>query len=72
MDTTQATFADRLLRPDEVCVRLGVSRATFNRWRAAGSFPQPVHVGPRSPRWRESDLTRWVDEQAAAAGRAQA
>ena len=29
-----------------------------------GAFPTPVRVGS-SPRWRRSDLLKWLDEQSA-------
>jgi prophage regulatory protein len=38
----------------------GLRRSTVYRLIAAGSFPAPVHLGPRAVGWRWSDLDQWT------------
>ena len=33
-----------------------------------GEFPRPVKVGPAAVRWRESDITAWVESRPVADG----
>ena len=39
---------------------LGVSLRTFRDLRKEPGFPLPVSLGPRTHRWRRSDLETWV------------
>ena len=52
-----------LLRARDILVLLGISRATLARWRDAGRFPKPVHLGPRIVAWRRVDIEAWIDAQ---------
>ena len=52
---------DNLLTMREVEQAVGLSKsANYNRI-ALGTFPQPVKIGAKSSRWRDSDLQAWVD-----------
>lgn len=51
---------DRLLRLRDVMHLTGLGRSTIYRKIAAASFPQPVKVGQAAVRWRESDLSAWM------------
>lgn len=46
---------------------LGLREATLVAWRSRGTLgrPQPVRVGTRSIRYRESDVVAWRDREAA-------
>jgi len=66
--TTPPTGQDRLLTVPEVCDLLGLSRNTVYGWRDQATSPPFVRIG-RNLRYRRSDLTRWLDEQASASGR---
>ena len=57
---TNDTKTDRLLRPDEVAERLGVSERTLERWRAAGQGPAFVTIG-RMVRYAESAVAGFVE-----------
>ena len=46
---------------------LAISEATFDRWVALGTFPKPIHIGPRMVRWPASAVRRWLDAQTATA-----
>jgi prophage regulatory protein len=37
----------------------GLGRSTIYRLVASGTFPSPVHLGPRAVGWRWSDLDQW-------------
>ncbi|MCC7286476.1 MAG: AlpA family transcriptional regulator [Burkholderiaceae bacterium] len=37
----------------------GLGRSTIYRLVARGTFPSPVHLGPRAVGWRWSDLDQW-------------
>jgi prophage regulatory protein len=39
----------------------GLGRSTIYRLMAEGTFPMPVHLGPRAVGWRWSDLDRWSE-----------
>ena len=47
------------LRLSEVIEILNISESTFLRLRKAGTFPPPVMAGPRSPRWKRSEVKAW-------------
>ena len=51
---------DRLLRIVEVIECTGLSRVTIHRQRKAGKFPEPLQVGGRAVRWRESQIEEWM------------
>ncbi len=50
----------RMLRRDAVEAATGLSRSSIYRLMRAGQFPEPVKVGLRAVRWRESDLATWL------------
>ena len=52
---------DRLLRLSEVEERVGLRRTAIYRYISRGVFPEPVRIGPRSSRWRESAISDWID-----------
>jgi len=49
-----------LARLPTVLKLTGLGRSTIYRWIADGSFPPPVHLGPRAVAWRWSDLDEWT------------
>ena len=59
---------DRLLRRREVEKITGISRSSIYRLMPDGEFPRPVKVGPAAVRWRESDITAWVESRPVADG----
>jgi len=52
-----------LLSPETLARRLDVPVGTLYRWSYVGSGPQPIKIG-RHIRYRESEVDRWLDEQA--------
>ena len=64
---------DRLLRLEEVMAITGLGRSTIYRYlrRRSSSlpdFPQPLKVGVRAVRWRESEIRAWVASRPRATG----
>ena len=65
MDTDD-TLPDRIIRPAELVEFLGVSKPTIHRWRKAGTFPEPIRMGPRSIGWLRTTIQEWLDARPAA------
>ena len=59
---------DRLLRLSEVRTRTALARTTIYRKMRAGSFPEPLKVGVRAVRWRESEIDSWLASRPRASG----
>lgn len=49
-----------LLRLADVCAVIGLSRSSVYKRISDGSFPQPVHIGEHSVRWRSTDIEAWI------------
>jgi prophage regulatory protein len=54
---------EQLLRLPEVRAKLGLSRSAIYRLVAAGKFPQPLKLTPRTIAWRLSELDSWIEAQ---------
>ena len=59
-------MSDRLLRRPEVEELTGLSRASIYRRMDSGKSPPPVRVGSIAVRWKESDITAWMQSLPAA------
>jgi predicted DNA-binding transcriptional regulator AlpA len=66
---SQGVFAmskERLWKMIKVCNVVGASRATIDRWRDEGLFPEPVILKrrkngrPTSIRWKPEDVEAWL------------
>ncbi len=64
MITDQCFDSDqvRIIRPHDVRIRLGVSRAKFADMVAKGQFPKPFTIipGGRAVGWLEGDVRGWI------------
>lgn len=58
---------DRIVRPEAVRGRLGISRAKFADMIARGQFPRPFTIipGGRAVGWLESVVTAWIADRSA-------
>jgi len=57
-------YMERLLTVADVCEVLSISRATVYRLRDDDpSFPNPIYVTNRGPRWPARDLDAWVESR---------
>ncbi len=59
---------DRLLRLGEVRTRTALGRSTIYRKMRDGSFPEPLKIGDRAVRWRESEIEAWLKARPRATG----
>ena len=58
---------ESLLTVNEVAKRLNIGRATVYILRKRHpDFPQPISIGPQSPRWLPNELTAWIEAQRSA------
>jgi prophage regulatory protein len=50
----------RLLKRRQVEAKVGLERSSIYDRLARGEFPKPVNLGPKSVRWIESDVDKWI------------
>jgi prophage regulatory protein len=55
-----STGSRTLLRLKEVLLRVSLSRSSVYRLVAAGQFPSPVQLGPRSVAWKAAEIDAWI------------
>lgn len=61
MNATQLQSApERVLRIKSVCQITGRSRSMVYADMSAGTFPQPVKLGPRAVGWLQSEILGWL------------
>jgi predicted DNA-binding transcriptional regulator AlpA len=65
-ETAVAETADLLLRTEEVAKWLAVSKSTLVRWRQSGQGPEVYWLADGVPRYRASDVERWLIGRSAA------
>jgi prophage regulatory protein len=53
---------DRILRLPAVLDRTGLSRSTLYRKIQEGTFPKQIALGVRTAGWRESAVSRWMQD----------
>ena len=51
------------IRLPEVIKRTGYRRTSIYEKIALGTFPTPVHLGPRAVAWISSEIDQWIDER---------
>ena len=54
---------DGWLTVAQVCKELHISDSTFYQWLNEGLLPPGLEFGPRSKRWRMSDIRAWQQEK---------
>lgn len=52
-----------LLNADEVCARLGITRAALNQMYYRGDAPPRIARSPRRFLWDEGSLDTWLKER---------
>lgn len=53
----------RILRPNELAHKLGVSRVTLWRWERQGLLPAKAQIGPNTVGWLESEIDAWWSQK---------
>ena len=59
---------DCLLTRAEVEARTKLSRTSIYRKMREGSFPEPLQIGTRAVRWRESEIDQFIASRPRATG----
>jgi predicted DNA-binding transcriptional regulator AlpA len=59
-------LSDRLLRTQEVAAWLAVSKSTLVRWRQSLEGPEVYWLADGVPRYRASDVERWLSGRSTA------
>lgn len=52
-----------ILRPNQVCRLLNISRGTLHAKVHSGEFPKPIQLGERSVGWRRADVETWLAQR---------
>lgn len=65
-DISAAQDPDALLTIVVVVKLTGYSSAAIRARVRAGTFPQPIRLGPNSARWRAHEVRAWLRKQGAA------
>lgn len=55
----------RIIRIDEVCDRLQLSRSWIYQQIALDQFPRPISLGSRAVGWVESEVDDWLGHRIA-------
>ena len=55
-----------LLRLQDVCTMIGISRSTIYALLAENRFPAPICVTRRAIRWHRTEIEQWVRSRPAA------
>ena len=58
-------MAQTILRLPAVKVRTGLSRSSIYLQMSLGTFPKPIHLGPRAVGWIDSEIAEWVQQRIA-------
>ena len=58
-------MAHTILRLPAVKTRTALSRSSIYKLVAAGIFPRPIRLGPRSVGWIEAEVDDWLDSRVA-------
>jgi predicted DNA-binding transcriptional regulator AlpA len=58
-----ADSIEPLLSQEDLARVLNASRRTIERMRAAGKLPRPDLRINKMPRWKQSTIREWIDEQ---------
>ena len=61
-------MVDRLLTRAEVEYHVGLKRSSIYRGMRAGKFPEPIRIGARAVRWRESEILEFIESRPRATG----
>lgn len=61
-------MTDRLLTRSEVEDKVRLKASAIYRNMRKGGFPLPLKVGPKSVRWKESEIEAWIASRPRAVG----
>lgn len=58
--TEETVNAERLIRIDEVCQRVGLGKSTVYVMMRDGRFPKPYKISFGAVRWSEEEIAAWI------------
>jgi len=58
-----STALPELMSPGQVAELLGVEVPTVLAWGRTGRLPEPLKLGAKTIRWRETDLKAWLEKE---------
>lgn len=58
----------KLLTRNEVENLTGLTRTTIYRMMREADFPEPLKIGARAVRWKESEVIAWIESRPRAGG----
>ena len=61
--TGREAVSSRIIRPEELVDRLGISRTTLWRLQKRGEFPPPLQLSPNAVGWSEAEITEWLESR---------
>ena len=61
-------MTDRMLRVDDVQAMTGLSRSGIYALMRDSDFPEPLRLARKAVRWRESEVSAWLDARPRATG----
>lgn len=54
--------AERLIKLDEVCRRVGLGKSMIYDMIKTNRFPAPYKISPFASRWSEQEIVAWIDD----------
>lgn len=58
-----STITDSFMRIADVVKTTSLSRSLIYKKIKDGTFPAPRELGPLCVRWRQSEISAWIDQQ---------
>lgn len=52
--------AERLIKLDEVCRRVGLGKSMIYQMISQSRFPRPYKISPFASRWSETEIVAWI------------
>jgi predicted DNA-binding transcriptional regulator AlpA len=62
-------MAERLISKERVCERTSISPRNLRELVKAGDFPSPVKISAQMHAWVDGEVTAWIDQKIADAGK---
>lgn len=53
----------KIIKPNEVPSKTGISRSQWYKLLSQGDFPEPIKLSPRRIGFLESDLDGWIESR---------
>lgn len=57
---TEQPVAERLIKLNEVCRRVGLGKSMIYEMIKEERFPRPYKISPFASRWSETEIVAWI------------